>query len=112
MRELSIRWRLLGLVALVALMVAAGSAFYSWRSTGRLLREQIVHRGEYIATSLGYHSQYAVFTEDRTQLGKLLDGALSAGGGRGSDVVGAFIRNAKGEILAGKGERLRSLPTR
>jgi methyl-accepting chemotaxis protein len=107
----SIRWRLLGLVALVALMVAAGSAFYSSRSTGTLLREQLRHRGDYIATSLGYHSQYGVFTEDKTLLGKLLDGALSAGAeGARSDVVGVLIRDARGATLAQRGVRPRNLP--
>src|SRR5262245_37753046 len=103
-KAVSLRWKLLGLVAAVALMVAVGSALHATRSSGELLRQQMARRGRYIAANLGYNSQYAVFTEDKVVLGRLVDGAMSAGAEKGgSDVVGVMIRDVKGAPLAEKG---------
>jgi len=101
MKISSIRTKLLLLVVGVALAVNAIAAAYSYFSTGDLLREQMVKRGRYIAANLAYNSKYGVLTEDKATLMELLDGAL------GSDVVGAMIRDAKGQILAQKGENVR-----
>jgi methyl-accepting chemotaxis protein len=105
MKISSIRTKLLLLVVGVALLVNAIAAGYSYFSTGVLLRDQMVKRGEYIAANLAYNSKYGVLTEDKPLLAQLLDGAL-----QGSDVVGAMIRDGKGQILAQKGETVRDLP--
>ena len=110
LRTLSIRTKLLLLVAGVALLVGTVSAVYSSVSSGRVLREQMVKRGAYIAGNLAYNSKYGVLTEDRPLLTQLLEGAISAQSGQGSDVVGAMIRDAKGAILAQKGVSIRDLP--
>src|SRR5438093_7480576 len=110
LRTLSIRTKLLLLVAGVALLVGGVSAIYSSVSSGQVLREQMVKRGEYIAGNLAYNSKYGVLTEDRPLLTQLLEGAIASGTGRGSDVVGAMIRDAKGTILAQKGLPIRDLP--
>src|SRR6185503_15508056 len=101
MKISSIRTKLLLLVVLVALSVNAISAAYSYFSTSDLLRDQMVKRGQYIAANLAYNSKYGVLTEDKPLLTQLLDGAL------GGDVVGAMIRDAKGQTLAQKGENVR-----
>ncbi len=111
LRTLSIRTKLLLLVAGVALLVGAVSAVYSSVSSGSVLREQMVKRGTYIAGNLAYNSKYGVLTEDRPLLTQLLDGAIAAdSSGQGSDVVGAMIRDARGAILAQKGVSIRELP--
>jgi methyl-accepting chemotaxis protein len=110
LRTLSIRTKLLLLVAGVAFLVGSGSAVYSSVSSGRVLREQMVKRGMYIAGNLAYNSKYGVLTEDRPLLTQLLEGAIAAQAGQGSDVVGAMIRDAKGAILAQKGLSIRDLP--
>jgi len=102
MKISSIRTKLLLLVVLVALAVNAVSAVYSYISTSRLLRDEMVKRGHYIAANLAYNSKYGVLTEDKPLLTQLLDGAL------GGDVVGAMIRDAKGQSLARKGENVRA----
>src|SRR5437867_12496186 len=110
LRTLSIRTKLLLLVAGVALLVGSVSALYSSVSSGQLLREQMVKRGMYIAGNLAYNGKYGVLTEDRPLLTQLLEGAITSGTGQGSDVVGAMIRDAKGVILAQKGVPIRDLP--
>src|SRR5688572_28890696 len=86
------------------------SAIYSYVSSGRLLRQQMVKRGDYIADNLAYNAKYGVLTEDKTLLTQLLEGTLSAGASEGADVVGAIIRDAKGNVLAAHGSRVRDLP--
>src|SRR5438093_2694242 len=110
LRTLSIRTKLLLLVAGVALLVGTVSAVYSSVSSGHVLREQMVKRGTYIAGNLAYNSKYGVLTEDRPLLTQLLEGAIAAQSGQGSDVVGAMIRDAKGAVLAQKGVSIRDLP--
>ena len=110
LRTLSIRTKLLLLVAGVAFLVGTVSAVYSSVSGGRVLREQMVKRGMYIASNLAYNSKYGVLTEDRPLLTQLLEGAIAAQAGQGSDVKGAMIRDAKGVILAQKGLSIRDLP--
>jgi HAMP domain-containing protein len=106
----SIRTKLLSLVAFVALLVGGASALYSSIAGGRLLREQVERRGHYIAVNLAYNSKYGVLTEDKTLLTQLLEGALSAGAGEGSDVVAASIRDTQGAVLAQKGAPIRNAP--
>jgi methyl-accepting chemotaxis protein len=110
LRTLSIRTKLLLLVAGVAFLVGSVSAVYSSVSSGQVLREQMVKRGAYIAGNLAYNSKYGVLTEDRPLLTQLLEGAIVAQSGQGSDVAGAMIRDAKGAILARKGVSIRDLP--
>src|SRR5919108_5708322 len=110
LNTLSIRAKLLALVAGVALVVGLVSAIYSYVSSGRMLRQQMLKRGDYIADNLAYNAKYGVLTEDKTLLTQLLEGTLSAGASEGSDVVGAIIRDAKGNVLAEHGARVRDLP--
>ena len=110
LNTLSIRAKVLTLVTGVALLVGVVSAIYSYVSSGRLLRQQMVKRGDYIADNLAYNAKYGVLTEDKTLLTQLLQGAMSAGASEGSDVVGAMIRDAKGNVLAQVGTGPRELP--
>lgn len=104
----SIRKKFLLLVAGVAFLVGAGSAFFDWFNSDALLRDQMAKRGRYIAGNLAYNSKYGVLTEDKPLLTQLLEGAISAGGA--SDVSGALIRDAKGQVLAQRGEPIKDLP--
>ena len=106
----SIRTKLLLLVTAVAFIVGAVSGLDASVSSGRLLREQMVLRGDYIASNLAYNSKYGVLTEDKPLLTQLLEGAMAASGAENSDVIGGIIRDAKGAILAQKGEAIRDLP--
>ena len=113
----SIRTRFLLLVGCVAAGVGTFSGWYSYSSGGSLLREQMVKRGHYIAENLALNSKYGVLTEDRPILTQLLEDAVTASGEGGagdaateSDVVGAMIRGADGEILAQTGAAVRNLP--
>jgi methyl-accepting chemotaxis protein len=110
MRIDSIRAKFVLLVVVVALAVNLISALYSYLQSGELLRNEMVKRGQYIAANLAYNSKYGVLTEDKPLLTQLLEGALASGTARGSDVVGAMIRDAKGQILAQKGEGVKDLP--
>ena len=107
--RLSIRTKLLLLVAGVALLVGGVSAVFSSESSGRLLREQIVRRGRFIADHLAKRGLYPVMTEDKQELMSLATSAMEAGVSRAqdgkrneerSDVVGVIIRDAKGTVLA------------
>jgi len=109
LRVSSIRTKFLLLVAGVAFLVGTGSAFYDWYNSDSLLRDQMNKRGRYIAGNLAYNSKYGVLTEDKPLLTQLLEGAISAGGA--SDVAGAMIRDAKGQVLAQKGEAIKDLPS-
>jgi methyl-accepting chemotaxis protein len=107
----SIRTKLLGLLAFIALAVGGVSVTYDLRAGGALLREQIVKRGRYVASNLAFNAKYGVLTEDKPLLTQFLEGAVGAGGeGERTDVVGAIIRDAKGAILAQKGKAIRDLP--
>jgi methyl-accepting chemotaxis protein len=106
----SIRTKLLLLVAAVALIVGAMSGIDAYVNAGRLLREQMVLRGNYIASNLSYNSKYGVLTEDKPLLTQLLEGAMTASGAGSSDVVAALIRDARGTVLAQRGEAIRELP--
>jgi methyl-accepting chemotaxis protein len=109
----SIRTKLLLLVAGVALLVGMVSATYFWGSSKTLLRTQVVKRGSYIAKNLAINSEYGVMIEDPTQLTDLVEAVAGAGADVGdaasNDVVAVIIRNAKGAILAKKGD-IRDLP--
>jgi methyl-accepting chemotaxis protein len=109
-QSLSIRTKLLALVAGVALMVGAASAIYGSIRGGRLLEEQVIRRGQYIARNLAANSKYAVLTEDKTLLVGMLEGALSASEGAGQDILGALFRDNQGRVLAQKGATIKDLP--
>jgi methyl-accepting chemotaxis protein len=107
----SIRTKFLLLVAGVATVVGGVSVVYDLVASQGLLREQMVKRGRYIASNLAFNSKYGVLTEDKPLLTQFLEGAVAAGGGvASSDVVGALIRDAKGQILAQTGKSIRDLP--
>jgi methyl-accepting chemotaxis protein len=108
LRISSIRTKLLLLVAGVALLVGTTSAVFDWYNSDALLRDQMNKRGRYIAGNLAYNSKYGVLTEDKPLLTQLLEGAISAGGA--SDVTGAMIRDARGQVLAQKGDPVKDLP--
>jgi methyl-accepting chemotaxis protein len=111
----SIRAKLLMLVVGVAFAVGTVSAVYSYWSTGKLLQAQVEKRGRYIAENLGANTHFAVLTEDKVSLMSFIDSAMLAGHESGttdrSDVVGILIRDAKGTVLAQKGDAPRELPT-
>src|SRR5512134_4183955 len=97
----SIRTKLLGLLAFIALAVGGVSVVYDLVAGEAVIRDQIVKRGRYVASNLAFNSKYGVLTEDRPLLTQFLEGAVAAGGdGERSDVVGALIRDARGAILA------------
>ena len=77
-----------------------------------LLREQIAKRGRYISSNLAFNAKYGVLTEDKPLLLQFLEGAVHGGRQRrrSPDVVGALIRDAKGQTLAQTGRALRDLP--
>ena len=93
----SIRTKLLGLLAGIALVVGGVSVLYDLVAGESLIRDQIVKRGRYVASNLAFNAKYGVLTEDKPLLTQFLEGAVAAGGdGEHSDVVGAMIRDAKG----------------
>jgi len=107
----SIRTKLLGLIALIALAVGGVAVAYDLVTGEAAIRDQIVKRGRYIASNLAFNAKYGVLTEDRPLLTQFLEGAAAAGSdGEHSDVVGALIRDAKGAVLAQTGKALRDLP--
>jgi methyl-accepting chemotaxis protein len=107
----SIRTKVLGLIAAIALVVGGVSVLYDLYAGEAVLRDQIGKRGRYIASNLAFNAKYGVLTEDRPLLTQFLEGAVSAGGeGKSSDVVGAVIRDAKGGPLAQTGKAIRGLP--
>jgi methyl-accepting chemotaxis protein len=113
LRTWSIRTKLLSLVLGLAFAVGAVSAAFSYVSTGTLLLAQIEKRGRYIAENLGANTHFAVLTEDKVSLESFIDSAMLAGDtGRreDQDVVGILIRDAKGTVLARKGDAPRDLP--
>jgi len=107
----SIRTRMLVLLAAIALVVGGVSVIWDLFAGQALLQDQIVKRGRYIASNLAFNAKYGVLTEDRPLLLQFLEGATGAvESGERSDVVGAMIRDASGEILAQTGKSIRDLP--
>ena len=107
----SIRTKMLGLLAGIALVVGGVSVVYDLVAGEAVIRDQIVKRGRYVASNLAFNAKYGVLTEDKPLLTQFLEGAVAAGGeGEASDVVGAMIRDAKGEILSQTGKAIRDLP--
>jgi len=107
----SIRTKMLGLLAGIALAVAVASVVYDLFAGEAVIHDQIVKRGRYVASNLAFNAKYGVLTEDKPLLTQFLEGAVNAGGtGETSDVVGAMIRDAKGETLAQVGKAIRDLP--
>ena len=107
----SIRTKMLGLLAGIALAVAVTSVVYDLFAGEAVIHDQIVKRGRYVASNLAFNAKYGVLTEDKPLLTQFLEGAVNAGGtGEASDVVGAMIRDAKGETLAQIGKAIRDLP--
>ena len=60
----SIRTKLLGLIAFIALAVGGVSVLYDLQAGGTLLREQIVKRGRYVVSNLAFNAKYGVLPED------------------------------------------------
>ncbi len=107
----SIRTKLLLLMSGIALAVTFGAVLYDLITGEKLLRDQIARRGRYISSNLAFNAKYGVLTEDKPLLMQFLEGAVSSGGARAeSDVVGASIRDAKGQTLAQTGRTLQDLP--
>ncbi|MFI4945697.1 MAG: methyl-accepting chemotaxis protein, partial [Burkholderiales bacterium] len=107
----SIRTKMLVLLAGIALVVGGVSVVYDLVAGEALIRDQIVKRGRYVASNLAFNAKYGVLTEDKPLLTQFLEGAVGAGGtGEASDVVGAMIRDAKGEVLSQTGKAIRDLP--
>ena len=108
----SIRMKLLLLVMAIAIVVGLAAVVYDVVAGGNAIDEQLVKRGRYIASNLAFNAKYGVLTEDRPLLVNLLQGATGAGSeDESSDVVGAMVRDASGEVLAQVGEEIRGLPT-
>ena len=104
----SIRTKMLGLLAFIALVVGGVSVVYDLRAGGAIIRDEIVKRGRYVASNLAFNAKYGVLTEDKPLLTQFLEGASAPGGaGERSDVVGALIRDGKGAVLAQTGKALR-----
>jgi methyl-accepting chemotaxis protein len=111
MNTKSIRTKMLGLLAGIALAVGGVSVLYDLLAGEAVIRDQIVKRGRYVASNLAFNAKYGVLTEDKPLLTQFLEGAVAAGGvGESSDVVGALIRDAKGVVLAQTGKAIRNLP--
>ena len=107
----SIRTKMLGVLAGIALVVGGVSVVYDLVAGEAVIRDQIVKRGRYVASNLAFNAKYGVLTEDKPLLTQFLEGAVTPGGeGEASDVVGAMIRDAKGEALAQTGKAIRDLP--
>jgi methyl-accepting chemotaxis protein len=107
----SIRAKFLFLLTLTAVVITSVSVVYDLVASGAAIRDQIVKRGRYVASNLAFNAKYGVLTEDKPLLTQFLEGAVgSGGGGERSDVVGALIRDAKGEVLAQAGKAIRDLP--
>ena len=99
------------MLAGIALVVGGVSVVYDLVAGEALIRDQIVKRGRYVASNLAFNAKYGVLTEDKPLLTQFLEGAVGAGGtGEASDVVGAMIRDAKGEVLSQTGKAIRDLP--
>ena len=93
------------MLAGIALVVGGVSVVYDLVAGEALIRDQIVKRGRYVASNLAFNAKYGVLTEDKPLLTQFLEGAVGAGGtGEASDVVGAMIRDAKGEVLVADGQ--------
>jgi hypothetical protein len=106
----SIRTKMLGLLAGIALVVGGVSVVYDLVAGEAVIRDQIVKRGRYVASNLAFNAKYGVLTEDKPLLTQFLEGAVAAGGvGEASDVVGAMIRDVRGEILSQTGKAIRDL---
>jgi methyl-accepting chemotaxis protein len=107
----SIRAKLLLLVVGIAVVVGLAAVVYDVVAGGNAIHDQLVKRGRYIASNLAFNAKYGVLTEDRPLLVNLLEGATGAGSeGDSSDVVGAMVRDASGEVLAQVGMEIRGLP--
>ncbi len=107
----SIRTKALLLVAGIAIVVGVVSGVLDAVASRAALTDQLAKRGRYIASNLAFNAKYGVLTQDRPQLLQFLEGATAAGGeGKVSDVVGAMIRKADGEVLAQTGQEIRDLP--
>ena len=108
----SVRTKLLGLLAGIALLVGGAAVTYDLLASRGLLRDQVVRRGRYIATNLAFNAKYGVLTEDKPLLVQFLDGAVSASGSghAGSDVAGRGDPRREGSRLAQTGKTLRALP--
>jgi methyl-accepting chemotaxis protein len=107
----SIRTKLLILLAGIALSVTVIAVTYDLVTGQRVLRDQISRRGRYISGNLAFNSKYGVLTEDKPLLLQFLQGAVNSDGAQAdSDVVGAVIRDARGQVLAQTGRALKDLP--
>src|SRR5512143_2273636 len=107
----SIRTKLLVLLSGIAVAVTFSAVLYDLITGEKLLRDQIARRGRYISSNLAFNAKYGVLTEDKPLLTQFLEGAVASGGARAeSDVVGASIRDAKGQTLAQTGRTLQDLP--
>jgi len=107
----SIRTKAILLIVGIATTVVVASVVYDFVATGRAVTDQIAKRGRFIASNLAFNAKYGVLTEDRPLLVQFLEGATGAAAEEeSSDVVGAMIRDASGEILAQTGKEIRDLP--
>ena len=107
----SIRTKLLLLLAGIAAAVTVIAVGYDLYHRHQVLREQISKRGRYISSNLAFNAKYGVLTEDKPLLLQFLQGAVTSDGSQSeNDVVGAMIRDAKGQVLAQTGRALRDLP--
>ena len=75
----SIRTKMLGLLAFIALVVGGVSVVYDLRAGGALIRDEIVKRGRYVASNLAFNAKYGVLTEDKPLLTQFLEGASAPG---------------------------------
>ena len=102
-QSLSIRTKLLGLVAGVALARGLrSSGLYSYWSSKRLLETRSSSAAATSRPTWPTTASYGVLTEDKHASSPSSWRACPGGGGaaRSRDVVGALIRDAKGAVLA------------
>ena len=71
----SIRTKMLGLLAFIALVVGGLSVLYDLRAGGGLIRDEIVKRGRYVLEQFLHHHQNL----ETTFFGAVVDSVLMAG---------------------------------
>jgi hypothetical protein len=93
--------RLLLAAAIVILTVGTfGAGVLDQARAAAAGTDALAVRGNFIALNLSINSEYGVMIEDPTQLADLIEAIFAAS----PDVVGARIKDAKGTILARRGE--------
>lgn len=96
--KLSLQTKAVIVISILVILVSAVLTVFFIRQEEEIIRAQFKERGTALAGNLAYNCEYGILTGNKAALENLVEGVVNQ-----PDVVYCRVKDAEGEMLAGKG---------